>query len=480
MRQLFTSKPVRYALISFFAVDTAKYLVWSLVYERMLNAERSNLEINLFFIFYCGIVAAVVAFLPLALKKLRLGSPRASTLIYRTSAAASLVFLIFSAFLPVGLIMIFGLFTMLFLSVCVSLRLSQLTAVLPQNLSGRFLGVVYAAYMLVSGGVEAFSGTGPAFFAVAFTALFTLLLLSVLFFRAHPASAAAPRYEAPRPPGLASFFALLPVPVVLFSAVLNSSENFAFFGSYFEPYNVYLIVYFVFYSLMYLLNGLFLDKYGVRVSLLLPVLLIIAAYSTHWFWGSLAQTLPFKAFVPITWTLFEMTVVSIYLYRSKIRVLSGLGYALMYLGYCLASVLFQLTPENGYAYINGAMLLLSVLTLILLMLALAGQHGRPEERLAEACDNTPDSPPPAQSPSLALFAEGKSLTKRETELLPFVLSAKTAEEIAAENNLSYSTVRFHISNILTKTGADNRRELRRIYSQEPELTGVSVSAKKEI
>lgn len=50
------------------------------------------------------------------------------------------------------------------------------------------------------------------------------------------------------------------------------------------------------------------------------------------------------------------------------------------------------------------------------------------------------------------------LTPRERDVLELMASGKTNKQIAEDLTLSIGTVRFHISNILTKMGVDNRTE----------------------
>ena len=57
---------------------------------------------------------------------------------------------------------------------------------------------------------------------------------------------------------------------------------------------------------------------------------------------------------------------------------------------------------------------------------------------------------------LAMYADKYMLTARESEILQFLSAGKTDDEISALMNISRSTVRFHISNILKKTGASSR------------------------
>lgn len=58
-----------------------------------------------------------------------------------------------------------------------------------------------------------------------------------------------------------------------------------------------------------------------------------------------------------------------------------------------------------------------------------------------------------ESPTL-----GDELTNREREILTLLVAGKTNKEIAGQLSLSEGTVRFHVSNILSKMGASNRTE----------------------
>jgi len=53
---------------------------------------------------------------------------------------------------------------------------------------------------------------------------------------------------------------------------------------------------------------------------------------------------------------------------------------------------------------------------------------------------------------------GHDLTDREREILVLIVAGKTNKEIAEQFTLSVGTVRFHVSNILSKLGASNRTE----------------------
>ena len=53
---------------------------------------------------------------------------------------------------------------------------------------------------------------------------------------------------------------------------------------------------------------------------------------------------------------------------------------------------------------------------------------------------------------------GDSLTDKEDQVLNLLVQGKTNNEIAEELSLSPGTVRFHVSNILSKLGVSNRTE----------------------
>ncbi|MBQ0065709.1 MAG: response regulator transcription factor [Firmicutes bacterium] len=61
------------------------------------------------------------------------------------------------------------------------------------------------------------------------------------------------------------------------------------------------------------------------------------------------------------------------------------------------------------------------------------------------------------------FSEKYQLTRREEEILEFFVFGKTNKEIADNLFLSESTVRFHVSNILKKTGYKNRNEVKKAF-----------------
>lgn len=65
---------------------------------------------------------------------------------------------------------------------------------------------------------------------------------------------------------------------------------------------------------------------------------------------------------------------------------------------------------------------------------------------------------------------GDDLTDRELEVLGLIVEGRTNQEIAEELTISIGTVRFHVSNILSKLGARNRTEAARLAGKHGLVT----------
>ena len=67
---------------------------------------------------------------------------------------------------------------------------------------------------------------------------------------------------------------------------------------------------------------------------------------------------------------------------------------------------------------------------------------------------------PDKTPSVKLgLADSSELTAKEIEVLRFVCEGLEYSEIAERMHISQRTVKFHISNILSKTGYANKTRL---------------------
>jgi DNA-binding CsgD family transcriptional regulator len=64
------------------------------------------------------------------------------------------------------------------------------------------------------------------------------------------------------------------------------------------------------------------------------------------------------------------------------------------------------------------------------------------------------------------FSVRHDLTAREVEVLRLVLDNKTTTQIATELFVSENTVKYHVRNLLKKTGCKNRREIKARYVEQ--------------
>ena len=73
--------------------------------------------------------------------------------------------------------------------------------------------------------------------------------------------------------------------------------------------------------------------------------------------------------------------------------------------------------------------------------------------------------PVSQEQRLALFGEAHGLTARESEVLRYLAEGLSDDEIGESCHISRSTVRFHVSNLLKKTGSASRLEVVRLLKK---------------
>ena len=73
--------------------------------------------------------------------------------------------------------------------------------------------------------------------------------------------------------------------------------------------------------------------------------------------------------------------------------------------------------------------------------------------------------PIADDKRLAIFASTYGLSAREAEILGYLAKGMTDAEIAEQAFISRNTVRFHVANILKKTGASSRVEASRLLKK---------------
>ena len=89
-----------------------------------------------------------------------------------------------------------------------------------------------------------------------------------------------------------------------------------------------------------------------------------------------------------------------------------------------------------------------------------------EKEEAKQDDSQPDDSGPLHGDRLRKYQLRYRLTNRETEVLWEILQKHKTSEIAANLFITVPTAKYHISNILQKTGAQNQRELRYMIQKD--------------
>ncbi|MBQ7515704.1 MAG: hypothetical protein IJS96_05425 [Schwartzia sp.] len=93
------------------------------------------------------------------------------------------------------------------------------------------------------------------------------------------------------------------------------------------------------------------------------------------------------------------------------------------------------------------------------------------EKAAPAENDTPLPAAESSEQRLAAYREHYGLTQRETEVLAIILQRRTIAEMAEDLFISPRTVKFHIGNLLAKTGTHSQAELLERLEAMPEQLG---------
>lgn len=80
--------------------------------------------------------------------------------------------------------------------------------------------------------------------------------------------------------------------------------------------------------------------------------------------------------------------------------------------------------------------------------------------------HTTNEPELSEEDKLKSFAEEYQLSSREFEVLQLLIKGKTNNELSSELYISENTVKFHVRNLLKKTGCENRIALITLFKQK--------------
>ena len=207
------------------------------------------------------------------------------------------------------------------------------------------------------------------------------------------------------------------------------------------------------------------------ICLLLRVVSILTLETTQGFIFTLSVEYIISAFLIMCYTLYFLDLAP---RTSHPALLAGMGRTLALPISALSANIFYVIGSFSNGFLTGYVLILVLINIFF-------YHSKFREWLEIPIQNTVPAPLPepvsvpteptvedeaalSQPPTLADWQEKFAFTPREMEVLQEVLTEKTAAEIAVVLGIKERTVRYHIANLLKKTGTSHRAELKLLLS----------------
>ena len=207
------------------------------------------------------------------------------------------------------------------------------------------------------------------------------------------------------------------------------------------------------------------------ICLLLRIVSILTLETTQGFIFTLSVEYIIAAFLIMCYTLYFLDLAP---RTSSPALLAGMGRTLALPISALSANIFYFIGSFSNGFLTGYVFTLALINIFF-------YHSKFREWLEiPACKIMPaplpqplsaQTEPPgetqatrSQPPTLTDWQEKYAFTPREMEVLQEVLTEKTAAEIAAELGIKERTVRYHIANLLKKTGTSHRAELKLLLS----------------
>lgn len=195
-------------------------------------------------------------------------------------------------------------------------------------------------------------------------------------------------------------------------------------------------------------------RFGYYAAVLSSISFLGAGTLAHLFSWSGAAGLICSLATVVGFNLFTVPLRSLFAEVGKHGkhpyTIAALGFALYFvtqiIGIPIAGLMRGMDKEGGMALY--ALLFMAVIPIVMLLFyTLRNSHRIAENAPTEVLPDKPD------------MWEKYNLSRREREILGLVLKGRLSREIAELLFVSESTVNWHVSNVLKKTGAGNRAKL---------------------
>ncbi len=348
----------------------------------------------------------------------------------------------------------------------------------PANWRGRFLGLAITITVLIQYGLFTDGkGVAPPLMAAVFAVTGAL---SCYTLRDRTALQSVKNDDERIPPPAPQYVAMLFLLISLLAALHGCGDSLAlaFYANVDE--SIFHDSIRLFLPLGMLVAGCVAD-YRERhyllsvtaIGLLLRIVSLFALSTSAGFIFSQSMEYFISSFCIMCYTLYFLDLAG---KTANPTLWAGMGRTLALPISALSANIFYFMNSFSYGFMTTYVLVLALLNLFF-------YHGSFREWL-EIPESSPAAPPEyaaplpvtghiaateavavlPEPPTLSDWQEKFAFTPREMEVLKEVLTEKTAAEIATELGIKERTVRYHIANLLKKTGTSHRAELKLLLS----------------
>ena len=245
--------------------------------------------------------------------------------------------------------------------------------------------------------------------------------------------------------------------VALMAPISSIGTNNNLYIEYSREFN--LLAQRSFYAVGLIAAGLIFDKNRIIggvctvVSLIYPIVLIMIYQES----GLVMPVIGMSYVILGFFAVYRAASLMTYAAESKRPELAPLGLAVARI--CEAAAVLAIIEIGCDELVSVILVSVLFIPLVIMFFLMVKEQYTPAEITVEATREL------SADERRAAFAEQFGLTRREEEIAMFLSEGRSNGEIAETLQLSENTVRFHVSNILKKTGMKDRNEVSRAYRQ---------------
>lgn len=318
----------------------------------------------------------------------------------------------------------------------------------------RFVAFSFAIYHVI-GGLCLFLQDTQQTFQMIILGIFPVLAL-LLWIGGKDKNAAPDidhRLEPPPPKDVVSKFAVV---LILYGFISGIMYNTYFIkeGKVNEPGLYFLTL--MCCGVIYVVTGILLDKARWQLTVIsLFSLVIIGQILSFFFSQDSVLALPFSYLTLAGFIALDAVSIIIpmyYMKKQKKYSLAAIGYAFLYGGLFVTTLLLKSTSEELYRVILGVMLIASPIAMTLVFMISSSYMKMQSDMRAGITDGIEDE-------RFDSIVQGHGFTNRETEVMRYLLDGCQNNQIAEKMFITENTVYKYISSMIAKTETKSRSGL---------------------